>query len=197
MPQLFRPGRSLRAWLTLLAAAPLAACGYGNSNGHHDHYGPTGDYSSGQQACGTVEEAVIDADETLDVDAGDGAGVFVEYESGGTYHVTTSCDAAESGECYWDLLLTPLDGSPASSLSPFDLESDDSLSLEQGNSVRLVAYTGTDFDGFSFQTDPGAAIELDALLDNACGNRYLFWVGDGALHSGAPSNPIDLVPSAE
>ena len=38
--------------------------------------------------------------------------------------------------------------------------------------------------------------DSDVLLDNACGNRYLFWVGDGALHSGAPSNPIELLPSA-
>jgi hypothetical protein len=60
-----------------------------------------------------------------------------------------------------------------------------------------VSRTGQDLDGFSFQTEPGAPIELDVLLDNGPGNRYLFWVGDGALHSGAPSNPIDLIPSAE
>jgi hypothetical protein len=82
-------------------------------------------------------------------------------------------------------------------VAAFDLESTDSVTLGSGNQVRLVARTGKDFDGFSFQTDPGAAVQIDALLDDAPGNRYLFWVGDGALHSGAPSNPIDLVPSAE
>jgi len=80
--------------------------------------------------------------------------------------------------------------------TPVDLESDDSLSLS-GNQVRLVASTGQNLDGFTFQTDPGAAIELDALLDDGPANRFLFWAGDGALRSGAPSNPIDLVPSAD
>ena len=32
---------------------------------------------------------------------GDGAGAFIEYESGGTYHVTTSCDVGQG----WRLLL--------------------------------------------------------------------------------------------
>jgi hypothetical protein len=144
-----------------------------------------------------VEEAAIDTDQLLEIQPGDGAGAFIEYETGGFYHVTTSCDVGQGGDCYWDIVVTPLADAALLSVSPFDLEGDDSVVLGSGNQVRLVAKTGKDLDGFSFQTDPGAAIEVDALLDNAAGNRYLFWVGDGALHGGAPSNPIDLVPSAE
>ncbi len=194
MPQ---PGSS-KSWpLILLLAAPLAACGYGNDGHHYDDQSYGGGGYDVSPACGEAEEAVIDADQALDVDPGAGAGAFVEYESGGTYRITTSCDAAEAGDCYWDIVVTPLDGAPVLALSPIGLESDDTLSLAQQNSVRLVAYTGTDFDSFSIQTDPGTPLRFDGLLDNACGNRYLFWVGDGALHSGAPSNPIDLIPSAE
>lgn len=182
-------------WSLLLLAAPLVACGYGHGHDHDDYY--YDDDPGASIYCGDLEEAIIDADQALEVDAGVGAGAFIEYESGGTYHVTTSCDANESGNCFWDILVTPLDDAPVLALSPFDLEGDDSVSVTQGSSVHLVATTGTDFDGFSLQTDPGAAIRFDVLLDEACGNRYLFWVGDGALHSGAPSNPIDLVPSAE
>ena len=82
------------------------------------------------------------------------------------------------------------------SASPADLEGDDSLSFGSGDQLRLVAETGRDFDGFVVETEPGATLEIDALLDGGCGNRYLFWVGDGALHSGAPSNPMRLTPSA-
>ena len=138
-----------------------------------------------------------ECDRNCSFSSGDGAGAFVEYETGGTYHVTTSCDVGQGGDCYWDIVVTPLGDAALLSVSPFDLESDDSVVLGSGNQLRMVAKTGKDLDGFSFQTEPGAAIELDVLLDDGPGNRYLFWVGDGALHSGAPSNPIDLVPSAE
>jgi hypothetical protein len=42
---------------------------------------------------------------------------------------------------------------------------------------------------------PRTAIRFDALLDGTCANRYMFWFGEEALHSGAPSNPIDLTPN--
>jgi hypothetical protein len=176
---------------SLLTAPLLVGCGYGDGSDRHDHdYIVDVDVSCGD----VIEESTIDTDELLDVDAGAGAGTFVEYEAGGTYHITTSCDADNGGDCYWDILVRPLEGALVSA-APADLEADDSLSFGADDSLRLVAYTGRDFDGFTIQTEPGAALEVDALLDNACGNRYLFWVGDGALHSGAPSNPIDLVPS--
>jgi len=186
---------SLRCWSLLVASAPLLACGYGHGHSHSDDYYDDG--SGTPVFCGDIEEAIIDTDEALEVDPGVGAGAFVEYESGGTYFVTTSCDGNDGAACFWDILVTPLDGAPVLGLSPFDLEGDDSVSISEGNSVRFVATTGIDFDGFTLQTDPGVGIRFDGLLDQACGNRYLFWVGDGALHSGAPSNPIDLVPSAE
>ena len=185
---------SSRPLLVLFAVPLFVACGYGDHMSHHGdgYYSP--DPTPVQ---GTIEQATIDADELLDVEPGVGAGAFIEYESGGTYHVTTSCDVGQGGACVWDIVVTPLADAPLLSVSPLDLESDDSVTLGSGNQARFVARTGTDFDGFSFQTEPGAAIELDALLDDGAANRFLFWVGDGALHSGAPSNPIDLVPSAE
>jgi hypothetical protein len=176
-------------------ALPLVACGYGNHSRHHEY---DDDYDPGTGgSTQTVEEATIDVDQLLDVEPGDGAGAFIEYETGGHYHVTTSCDVDENGACYWDIVVMPLGDAPVQNVTPLDLESDDSLSFGSGNQLRLVASTGKDFDGFSFHTDAGAAIRVDALLDDAPANPYLFWVGDGALRSGAPSNPIDLVPSAE
>jgi hypothetical protein len=182
-----------RSLLALCLAAPLTACGYGNGHDHDRYYD---DDVDGGFSCGDViEEATIDADELLDVDAGVGAGTFVEYEGGGSYHVTTSCDADSGSDCLWDIVVQPLTG-PIISAAPTDLEDDDNLSFGAGEQLRLYASTGLDFDGFTVQTEPGAGLSVDVLLDNACGNRYLFWVGDGALHSGAPSNPIELIPSA-
>jgi hypothetical protein len=178
--------------LLLALGVPLfAACSYGD-HPRHDHWDDTG---NNPPPSSVIEEATIDTDQTLDFDPGAGAGAFIEYDAGGTYHVTTSCDVTGGSDCYWDIIVTPLDGAALGAVSTLDLESDDSVAVG-ADQVHFVAYTGKDLDGFSLQTDPGAALEVDALLDNGAANRYLFWVGDGALHSGAPSNPIDLVPSA-
>ncbi len=184
--------------LSLLALVwlPLsAACSYGEHRHDYVDDGTAGPYTPAPAE--DVEESTIDVDQLLDVSPGDGAGAFIEYESGGTYHVTTSCDVDNGGECSWDIVIVPLDDKPLLVFSPYDLEQDDSLTFGYGNQLRLVAHTGRDFDGVDFQTEPGAAIQVDALLDDGAANRYLFWVGDGALHSGAPSNPVNLIPSAE
>lgn len=188
--------RFSRSLLALVWLPLSVACTYGN---HHDDYyyddGGSGPYTP--PPADEVEESTIDVDQLLDVTPGDGAGAFFEYESGGTYHVTTSCDVENGGDCSWDIVIVPLDGKPLQTFAPYDLEQDDSLTFGYGNQLRLVASTGRDFDGVDFQTEPGAAIQVDALLDGAAANRFLFWVGDGALHSGAPSNPVNLTPSGE
>src|SRR6185369_12381932 len=127
--------RSSRPLLVLLAAPLFAACGYGDHVSHHgDGYPYSPDPAPVQ---GTIEQATIDTDELLDVQPGAGAGAFIEYESGGTYHVTTSCDVGEGGACVWDIVVTPLADAPLLSVSPLDLESDDSVTLGSGNQARL------------------------------------------------------------
>jgi hypothetical protein len=183
--------------LALLSLPLFVACTYGDHHdGYYDRYDDGSTYTPPPSSA-DIETATIDTDQLLDVDPGVGAGAFFEYESGGVYHVTTSCDVGSGSDCRWDIVVTPLNDATIQSVAPLDLEKDDSLAFGYGNQLQLVARTGNDFDGFSFQTDPGVGIEVDALLDDGAANRYLFWVGDGALHSGAPSNPVDLIPSAE
>ncbi len=185
----------------LLLALPLvlslSACSYDNGDARR-----VSDYtlSPSASACDTSQtpaQSAIDADRQIEVDAGQGAGVFVEYSSGGHWIVSTSCDTLRtSTSCAWDIIVTPQDGSSLSNVTATDLESADSLSAYDAASYRLRATTSTDLDGFSFDSDPGAAVRVDAFLDGACAVQYFYWVGDGALHSGSPTNPIDLVPSA-
>jgi hypothetical protein len=59
----------------------------------------------------------------------------------------------------------------------------------------LVAVTDFGLDGFWLDTEPGAPLLIDVLLDGASGNRWIDWVGDGAVHKGAPSTPFEFQPS--
>lgn len=163
------------------------------------YYEDDGDYwgGSGAYACGHVQTGTIDVGMPLESPPGEAVGIFVDYEGEGRWHVFTTCDTASSGyECEFDILATPLGRSPVFDAQPDDIERDDRLTIEGSDSVHFLAYTALDTDGFYLETDPGATLELDVLLDGACGNGFLYWIGDGGIHRGAPSNPFELEPAA-
>jgi hypothetical protein len=175
----------------LPALLALNACTYGDHTSRHD-------YDDNRGNCGgETERGIIDTDQMLDVEAGSGVGVFVEYQTGGHWRIFVACDTEKSGlDCAFDIIAQPVGSSPITSVRPEGLERDDSLSLVGGDLAELVTRTDLDFDGFSLDTKPGAVLSVDAYLDGACTN-YVYWVGDGAVHDGAPSNPIEFEPSAD
>jgi hypothetical protein len=158
-----------------------------------------------QTVCGSATQSTIDTDAQIVADAGVGAGLFIEYAAGGHYHVSTTCDTATNSShasCNWDVIVTPEAGKTITNVADQNLEGGDDVHPFPPDSFQLNAVTTTETDGFTFDTDPGTAVSVDALLDGACANQYFFWVGateDGgsALHQGSPSNPLTLVPSSD
>jgi hypothetical protein len=172
-----------------------AACTYDNGDVQHLVIDP----GPSNAACNTEVQSTIDTGRTIDIDAGQGAGVYIEYATGGHWHVRTSCDSDKQNTgCDWDVLVYPTAGHTLSKLAPEDLEAGDSLHSYSGSqdTFELTAHTTTDLDGFTFDGDPGAAVTIAAYLDGTCALPYFFWVGDGALHPGSPSNPLTLTPSS-
>ncbi|HLV68749.1 MAG TPA: hypothetical protein VKY73_23195 [Polyangiaceae bacterium] len=148
--------------------------------------------------CGTgdVRQSEIDTGIPLEADPGEGVGVLVEYLGDGRWHVFTTCDTERSGfECAFDVLVTPLDDAAVVEFEEEDLESSDVLAELGSNGVNLRAFTDYDTDGFFLETEPGVGLSVDTLLDCGCGHPFIFWSGGGAIHSGAPSNPIELIPT--
>lgn len=181
----------------LLLGAPLllfaVGCSYDNGSVRRIYASEPSCASSS-----TPAEATIDVGGKLEVDSGQGAGLFVEYDSGGHWQLRTSCDTLQTNaSCAWDVIVTPEDGSSILNVTASNLEPEDSVSLypEDQKSYRLLASTSSDIDGFSFDSNPGAAVMVDAYLGDTCALPYFFWVGDGGLHSGSPTNPLVLVPS--
>jgi hypothetical protein len=186
----------LRAFVLGIPFAFLVgACTYDNGDAHQALYeNSTVPYTT----CGTPTQGTIDTDEQLDPDAGQGAGVFIEYATGGHYHVRVSCDTPLTGlSCSWLVTVTPAGGAAITNLTGEGLEGNDSVATLPPNSAQLNAFTTTELDGFTFDTDPGTAITVEADLDGACDPRYFFWIGNGGLHQGSPSDPITLIPSAQ
>src|SRR5450755_3910601 len=174
----------------------VAACTYDNGDTHRALY------DNGLPAsCSTPIDSTIDTDAQIDIDAGLGAGVFIEYASGGHYHLRTSCDTTRSNStCHWDVIITPEVGKTITNVAGENLEGNDSVHVYaqavvppgQTASYQLTTQTSTEIDGVTFDIEPGSAVTVDAFLDDTCALPFFFWVGDGALHQGSPSNPLTL-----
>ncbi|APR79138.1 Hypothetical protein A7982_04485 [Minicystis rosea] len=144
----------------------------------------------------TVAEVAIDSGATMTADPGYGVGVFVQYDAGGFWTVYTTCDTEISGSsCNFDILVSADSRVYIDNVQGFDLESGDSIDVGIDGSINLVTDTAYGMNGFTFDADPGAIIELDVLLDGIAQPSFVYAVSDGALLKGVPTNPVDFVPS--
>jgi hypothetical protein len=122
--------------------------------------------------------------------------VFIEYGEGGRWHVFAACDTDLSGlPCEFNVIAT-VEGGFADNEVGESLESGDSVEAYD-DAVELAATTNSDFDGMTFDAPVGATVRFEVYLDGLLDARFIYWVGGGALHSGAPTDPIDLKPSGE
>jgi len=178
--------------LTFALVAGLSACDYDDSD---DPY--YSDYPSYGSCDAEPLRGTIDADAAFEVEVANGVGLFVEYQAGGRWLLYTTCDTDVSDyACAFDVIVQPVGESPILALYPDSLErDDDSLTLFGEDTVEFVATTDYDTDGFFLDTDPGAAIRVDVLLDGACANEHVYWIGDGATHAGASTNPFEFEPN--
>jgi hypothetical protein len=181
------------ASLGLGALAP--ACG---GHRYHDDYSNPGYDQCSQAGPGSPLRVDIDTDApALTTDAGDGAGVFVEYMDGGAYHVFSTCDTNKSGySCQWAIVAS-ID--PTLSLQVTDdgdLEGDDTITRVDEGAVRLVFNSDADFDGAVLSAPAGEKLRLNVVLDGCYDSSLVSWVSNGSIVSGAPSDPVDFVPTS-
>lgn len=143
-----------------------------------------------------IAVVTIDSGATMSLTPGDGAGIFVQYAQGGHWNLTTTCDTRSSGQsCAFDIVISPSDGATFSGVQGQDLSSADTLELRSDGTVRLVTSTSYGTNGISFDSDPGATVEIDALLDGAAQPSFVNVVSEGAVLAGVPTNPVDFSPS--
>lgn len=150
----------------------------------------------GTSAPENIVLATIDTNATLDTTPGEGIGAFVEYAEGGRWHVFTACDTVLSGlPCYFNVIAVLAEGATYSALQEDSLESYEDEIYEYADGVELVTVTRNEVDGMYFDAPPGDVVRFEVYLDGEPDARFIYWVGGGAVHNGAPSNPIDLKPS--
>lgn len=146
----------------------------------------------------TPKQVAITPDQTLQADAGTGVGIFVEYATGGRWHVWTACDTNKSKvACDFEIFAIPEKGAKISNVKAAEeLEAGDVAEELTDGSAHLSTSTSSEFDGMTFDATPGALVELEVYFDGFPEPHIIFWYGNETLHTGAPTDPIDFIPDA-
>jgi hypothetical protein len=144
-----------------------------------------------------IADVSIDPGATMAANPGEGVGVYVEYAGEGHWTVFTTCDTgASSASCDFDLIISADSSVTLSAVQGSDLAASDSLTLGLDGAIRLKATTAYGMNGFSFDADPGATIELDTKVDGEAQPRFVYAISGGAVLKGVPSNPVQFTPAA-
>jgi hypothetical protein len=195
-----------RVLLLVVSAALSAMSPACSDNGGHCDQCRDGDWTGSAGSGGNpaaqqqVAQASIDTNETLVTEAGKGAGVFIEYANGGRWHVFAACDSLLSGAsrepCAFDVYVSLPAGERYDNVQPENLRAaEGDVIYQQANGMQLLMTTSTEIDGMYFSTPAGAVVRFDVAVGGVQDPRYIYWVGNGGIHSGAPTNPIDLKPT--
>lgn len=178
-----------------LGASVLALCGAttGCAVESGGESGPPGGYT---EVTGNPRTMDIDTGATLMVSGGAGVGIFAEVGPDGKWAVFTACDTNTSGlPCDIDVFAATVD--PKASISNVegaDFQSKDAIEVQPDGVVHMFVETSTSLDGMTFDVTPGATLQLAVLLGGESAPQFVYWVGDGVLHTGAPTDPINLAP---
>jgi hypothetical protein len=144
-----------------------------------------------------VVVADIDRAAFLELDAGQFAQASIEYAGDGFWRVAVSCDTEASGYlCFWDLVVSPIDA-PLLAVEEEGLEAADTATpffrAPGVEAVHFLTETSFDVDAFTLETDPGAGLRVDAVLDDACAGPYLSWSENGVV-VGSPTQVTEIYP---
>jgi hypothetical protein len=143
--------------------------------------------------------AKVDTDQTMQVNAGQGVGVFTEYVSGGHWHVWWTCDSSinpQGAPCAFGVKITS-GTSSIKNVSTQQFASSDSIS-SSSTEIDASTTTSTAFDGLLFDTAPGDTITISATVGGLYDGRFLFFVEDGKIDDGSQepvTDPILLTPT--
>jgi hypothetical protein len=186
-----------------LAGAASTGCFFVDGGGGHSDGPPPSDNGGAGgntpgQNPGEISQVAIQPDQSLQAKPGDGVGIFVEYKSGGTWHVWTTCDTFTSkAVCNFDLFAGTAVATQLRSYATDTLEGPDEAKDLGNGTVELLAETDSDTDGLILETEPGAPLTLEPYLDGKSAEAFVYWVSDNVIHTGAPANPVEFVPSAK
>src|SRR5262249_48616094 len=141
---------------------------------------------------GAVTSEAIDTGASLTTAIGEGTGVFVEYQTGGHWHIWVSCDTSLTGQsCAYDVTAQVLEGA-VSNVRGEELEPQDIAGSQCADTAYISVVTTSNLDGLLFDAPAGGTVRVTAALGGARYRDLLYWIGAGQPRSDANANPVDF-----
>ena len=142
---------------------------------------------------------VLDTDQVMNADPGQGVGIFTEYFTGGKWHVWWTCDTTLSKQLCDVALSATVASGTIDNLDVGELQGGYAATPNPSR-VEARATTSTQVHGITFTTSPGAVVTLEAtvsgLKEGPGQNRsFFFFVQDGKINGGFTgrlTNPLQL-----
>lgn len=142
---------------------------------------------------------VVDTDQVMNADPGQGVGVFTEYAAGGKWHVWWTCDTAKSGQTCDVAINASVATGTISNVDASALQNG-SVATPTASRVEARVTTSTQVHGITFTTNPGAVITLEATVGGlregpGPNSSFFFFVQDGKInggYGGRLTNPLQL-----
>jgi hypothetical protein len=193
-------GPALKAWVAgmVVAAGLLVGCvvdsSPGSSGGGVSYAGSSAGSNTATSA--TPVLVLVDPNQTLESTPGKGIGVYVEYETGGHWRVSWTCDTALTNlSCNFMVDAVVASGEIT---NPSALGSGSDSSFTQPNAQRIQSTTTTTsgVDGVLFDGPPGARLTVTVQLNAPVS---FFFVQDGKVNGGYQgplANPLTFEPSS-
>jgi len=148
--------------------------------------------------------ADVDPNKTVTATPGAGVGVFVEYQTGGHWHVWWTCDTTTTGQsCAFDVKVSAVAGA-LTNVASQQFGPNDQLLTPTAQVLEALTTTTTGVGGVTFDAMPGSKIELQAtvggayVLQGSSGGTqtsFLFFVQNGQVNGGFTgllTNPLLL-----
>jgi hypothetical protein len=154
--------------------------------------------SSGTAAASPTQPLLADVDTnaTLVTTPGNGIGVYVEYEAGGHWKLSWTCDTAITSLTCNFTVDASVEVGAITNPSVEGFGSTDTLTQTSSTQIEGVTTTTTGVNTVLFDTTAGATIEVSVRLDAPVS---FFFVQDGQVnggYKGALTNPLLLRPSS-
>ncbi len=135
----------------------------------------------------------------MNIQGGQGVGVYVEYFQGGHWHVAWTCDTALTQEtCAFDILVAVATGAIAN-VTTEGFTQIDAMSVLGPTQVQAATTTTTQVQGLLFDAEPGQSVQVTAAVGGQAEVISFFFVRGGRTIGGAgavQTNPQIFQPSA-
>ena len=180
---------------------PTGGYGYGGGSSSGGAGAGAGSSSGGSGASPSPMLVDVDPNETMNATPGNGVGVFVEYKTGGHWHVWWTCDTNKTGlDCAFNNTVSVASGS-ITNLAGQGLATSDGVTQPGAQTVVAATRTTTGVDGMTFDTPFSSGqtpvITLEAQLNGSDNGQYLFFVQDSEINGGfmgTLTDPLQLEP---